>query len=155
MSVKDFKEWKRRIILDIKVPIEEISKLFNYLIEILEKNSRISYISKSSINGNEVLQYRMNIDGRILDIAIKATNEGFEIYYFPYPEESISEKEYRILDLEIEEMIRSYFKEGPSLFLVFSPKMDILPKEKEKTIKKIIGSIIFGNFLYLFMIILL
>lgn len=156
MWMKDFKEWERRISLDLKLSIEEIPKLFDYLIGILEKNPRIVHISRSSINGSEVLQYRIVYpDGRILDVVIKATVEILEIYYLPQPGKSISEKEYRVLDLEMEEMIRSYFKEGPSLFLVFSPKMEVLPKEKESSVKKIMGSIIFGNFLYLFMIILL
>ncbi|MCX8169919.1 MAG: hypothetical protein N3D72_02400, partial [Candidatus Methanomethyliaceae archaeon] len=152
--IEDLSKYKHRALLDIKVPSEELSGLLDYLIRILERNPNLHYLNRSIIEGIGMIQYRISImGGRILDIVIKATSEKIEIYY--YSEERINEREYRILDLEIENMIRSYFRETSSLFLVFSPKMDIFPKREENRFKKIIGSIVFGNFLYLFMLIII
>ncbi|MGQ9759191.1 MAG: M48 family metallopeptidase [Candidatus Methanomethylicaceae archaeon] len=144
--------------LDIKIPPEELNSLLEYLTSAIEKNRYLSNLTRSSIEGGALLQYRLvATDGSILDVAMKFLPDKVEIYYAPYPPNSISEKDYIGLDMEIETVISSYFAEQSraSLFLVFSPKMNLIPGGKEVGIKRLISSVIFGNFLYLFMLILL
>ncbi len=149
--------WKRTATIDIAVPPDQLSKLLDYLINVLEHNPDLSKLSKSSIEGGALLQYRMNsIDGSSLDVAVQFLDKVY-VYYSPYPENSVSEKDLKTLDMQLETIIRSYFTEQSkaSLFLVFSPKMNIIPGAKERGIKKILASIIFGNMLYSFILILM
>jgi len=150
--------WGRSIVIDIKVPPEQVNPLLDYLTSVIEKNQYLAYLKRSTEEGIAILQYRLVAnDGSLLDVAVKFLPEKIEIYYAPYPPDSISEKEYIGLDMEMETLIRSYFADQSkaSLFLVFSPKMNLIPGRKEGGIKRLISSIIFGNFLYLFMLILL
>ncbi|MEM4658667.1 MAG: M48 family metalloprotease [Candidatus Methanosuratincola sp.] len=150
--------WRRSIALDIKVPPDQINQLLDYLTTAIEKNQYLSYLTRSTAEGVAILQYRLvAVDGSLLDVAVKFLPEKIEIYYAPYPPDSVSEKDYIGLDMEMETLIRSYFADQSkaSLFLVFSPKMNLIPGKKEGGIKRLISSIIFGNFLYLFMLILL
>ncbi|MEM4234058.1 MAG: M48 family metalloprotease, partial [Candidatus Methanomethylicaceae archaeon] len=150
--------WRRSITLDIKVPPDQINQLLDYLTTAIEKNQYLSYLTRSTAEGVAILQYRLvAVDGSLLDVAVKFLPEKIEIYYAPYPPDSVSEKDYIGLDMEMETLIRSYFADQSkaSLFLVFSPKMNLIPGKKEGGIKRLISSIIFGNFLYLFMLILL
>jgi heat shock protein HtpX len=148
--------WKRSITLDINIPFENLSELLDYIIDHLERTSNIVYISKSLLEDSAIIQFRLLIEGNPLDIQIKFYKNKVEISYSPQLKD-LTEEDYKSIDLEIERLLRSFLikRESSSLFLVFSPKMELIPKSKERGIKKIISSIIFGNFLYLFMIILL
>jgi heat shock protein HtpX len=150
-------DWARTKRLDLKVPPEQMAPLLDYLIGILEKNKYLSNLSKSTTNGVATLQYRLiGNDGKLLDIAIKIQPDCIYVYYAPFPPKSISDKDYQGLDLELETIIRSYFMDQSkaSLFLVFSPKMKIIPNKKENPIKKALGSIVLGNFIWFFIVIL-
>jgi heat shock protein HtpX len=150
--------WRRSITIDIKVPPEQINPLLDYLTSAIEKNPHLAYLTRSTTEGAAILQYRLvAADGSLLDVAVKFLPEKIEVYYAPYPPDSITERDYIGLDMEMESLIRSYFADQSkaSLFLVFSQKMNLVPGRKEGGIKKVISSIIFGNFLYLFMLILL
>lgn len=150
--------WRRSIALDIKVPPDQIAPLLDYLTSVIEKNPHLTNLTRSTTEGVAILQYRLVAnDGSLLDMAVKFLQDKIEIYYAPYPPDSISEKDYIGLDMEMEALIRSYFADQSkaSLFLVFSPKMNLIPGKKEGGLKRLISSIIFGNFLYLFMLILL
>jgi len=149
--------WKRSVTIDVAVPPDQLSKLIDYLINILEHNPDLSRLSRSSIEGGALLQYRLNgMDGSSLDVAVQFLDKIY-VYYSPYPENSASEKDLQSLDLQFETLVRSYFAEQskPSLFLIFSPKMNIIPGAKEGGLKKFLASIIFGNMLYLFIITLI
>jgi heat shock protein HtpX len=149
--------WSRTKTLNVTVPPDKLSPFLDHLIGILERNKLLSQLTKSSTNGITTLQYRLTgIDGGVLDVAIRFLTDKVEIYYAPYPKKAISDKDFVKLDLEIESIIRSYFTEQSkaSLFLVFSPKMTIMPKTREGAMKKALGSIILGNFLWFFVIII-
>ena len=149
--------WTRTKTLDIQVPPEQLDKLLDYVTSILEKNKYLSNLSRSTTAGVGTLQYRLTgNDGSVLDIAIKIQPDKVEVYYAPYPPQSVGEKDYVGLDLEIETVVRSYFSDQSkaSLFLVFSPKMEIIPNKKENPIKKALGSVVLGNFLWFFVLIL-
>jgi heat shock protein HtpX len=149
--------WKRTVTIDIAVPPDQLSKLLDYLINTLEHNPDLSKLSNSSIEGGALLQYRLNsIDGSSLDVAVQFLDKIY-VYYSPYPENSASEKDLRALDMQFETLVRSYFAEQSkaSLFLVFSPKMNIIPGAKERGIRKFLASLIFGNMLYFFIITLM
>ena len=148
--------WRRTTTIDIRVPPEQLTPLLDFITGALERSPYLSQLSRSSIEGGALLQYRLNArDGSVLDVAVKFLPDRVEIYYAPYPVDSIKEKDYVGLDVELETIIRSYFtyQSRASLYLVFSPKMKLLPG-KEGGIKKLIASVIFGNFLYFFVLIL-
>lgn len=150
-------DWSRTKTLDLKVPPDQLAPLLDYLIGILEKNRYLSNLTKSTTNGVGNLQYRLiGSDGKVLDVAIKIQPERIDFYYAPYPPQSITDKDYQGIDLELETIIRSYFmnQSRASLFLVFSPKMKIIPNKRENPIKKALGSIVLGNFLWFFILIL-
>jgi heat shock protein HtpX len=149
--------WRRTTTIDIKVPPEQLTPLLDFITGALERSPYLSQLSRSSIEGGALLQYRLNArDGSVLDVALKFLPDRVEIHYAPYPVDSIKEKEYVSLDVELETIIRSYFADQSraSLYLVFSPKMKLLPGKREGGIKKLIASVIFGNFLYFFVLIL-
>ncbi len=148
--------WKRSITFNIDIPFENLSELLDYIIDNLERMSNIIHISKSTLEDSAIIQFRLLIDSNPIDIQIKFYKNKVEVFYAPQLKD-LTERDYRVIDLEIEKLLRSFIikKESSSLFLVFSPKMELIPKSKERGIKKIISSIIFGNFIYLFVIILL
>jgi len=148
--------WRRTTRIDIGVSPEQLTPLLDFITGALERSPYLSQLSRSSIEGGALLQYRLNTrDGSVLDVAVKFLLDRVEIYYAPYPVDSIKEKDYLGLDVELETIIRSYFTDQSraSLYLVFSPKMKLLPG-KEGGIKRLIASVIFGNFLYFFVLIL-
>ncbi len=127
------------------------------MMSVLERNPYLSQLTKSPEPGGVLLQYRLiATDGSILDVAVRLTPERIYIFYAPYPINSVSENDLLGLDMEFETIVRTYFQEqsSSSLYLVFSPKMNIVPGAKEKGIKKLLASVVFGNMLYLFIIIL-
>jgi len=157
-SVNGRHNWQRTSTIGLKVEQAQLNPLLDYIINVLEKNTYLSQLSKSSIEGGAVLQYRLTSkEGEILDVAIKFLQDKIYIYYAPYPPGSMSEKDYISLDMETETIIRSYFSDQSkaSLFLVFSPKMNMLPRSKERGIKKLLASVIFGNMLYFFVLTML
>jgi len=148
--------WRRTATIDIRVPPEQLPSLLDFMTGVLERSPYLSQLSRASIEGGAMLQYRLNAkDGSVLDVAVRFLPDRVEIFYAPYPIDSIKDKDFVGLNVELETIIRSYFSDQSkaSLFLVFSPKMKLLPG-KEGGIKKLIASVIFGNFLYLFMLIL-
>lgn len=150
--------WKRTASIEIQIEKDQIEPLVNYVIGVLERNPYLSQLTKSPDQSGTLLQYRLIAnDGSILDVAVRFSQERITVYYAPYPPESVTEKDLVGLDMELETIVRSYFQDQSrsSLFLVFSPKMNIVPGSKEKGIKKLLASVVFGNMLYLFMIILL
>ncbi|MCC6013347.1 MAG: M48 family metalloprotease [Candidatus Verstraetearchaeota archaeon] len=148
--------WKRSITFDINIPYESLPELLDYIIDNLEKSSNVIYISKYLSRDIAFIQFRLIANGNPIDIQIRFYKDKVDILYSPQLRD-LTERDYKLIDLEIERLLRSFIseKESSSLFLVFSPKMELIPKSKEVGIKKIISSIVFGNFLYLFMIILL
>jgi heat shock protein HtpX len=148
--------WRRTTTIDIRIPPEQLTPLLDFITGMLERSPYLSQLSRSSIEGGAMLQYRLNAkDGSVLDIALKFLPDRVDIFYAPYPVDSIKDKDYVGLDMELEMIIRSFFADQSkaSLFLVFSPKMKLLPG-KEGGIKKLIASVVFGNFLYFFVLIL-
>lgn len=151
-------DWKKPFVIDVRVPPEQQESILNYVIGILERNKFLSSLTKSTKDGVPILQYRLTgKDGSVLDIAVKFLADNIEVYYAPYPQGSVKDNEFIGLNLELETIIRSYFADQgkASLFLVFSPKMNLLPKKRESAIKKALGAIIFGNFLWFFVLIVL
>lgn len=149
--------WKRTVTIDVSISSDQLPKLMDYLINVLEHNPDLVQLSKVSIDGGSLLKYRLNaIDGSSLDVAVKFLDKVY-VYYSPYPDKSVSDKDLIALDMQLETIIRSYFSEQSkaSLFLVFSPKMTIIPGSKERGIKKLLASVIFGNMLYLFVLTLM
>ncbi|GEM_PF-329618 len=150
--------WKKTSVIRISTPADQLNPLIDYIISTLERNPYLSHLSRSSAEGGALLTYRLtSAGGELLDVAVTFTPERIYINYAPYPPDSMSEDEYLHLDLEFEKIVRSYIQDQSkaSLFLVFSPKMTILPGKKEKGIKKLLASVVFGNMLYLFAMVLL
>jgi len=150
-------DWRRTSSIEISIPPDQIGPLIDFIINILERNTYLSQLSKSSVEGGALLQYRLTSqEGEILDVAVKFQQDRVYLYYAPYPPDSIKEKDYQSLDMEMETLIRSYFQDQSkaSLYLVFSPKMNLLPASKEKGLKKLLASVVFGNMLYFFIMIL-
>ncbi|MDI9643907.1 MAG: M56 family metallopeptidase [Candidatus Verstraetearchaeota archaeon] len=151
------RSWTKVSSIEIRVEPPQIEPLANYLIGVLERNPYLSQLTKSTHADGVLIQYRLIAsDGSLLDVAVKITADRTLVYYAPYPEGSASNKDLVELDMELETILRSYFQDQSksSLYLVFSPKMNILPGAKERGIKKLLASVVFGNILYLFLIIL-
>ncbi len=150
--------WRRTSTIEINIDPAQIDPVVAYVMGVLERNPYLSQLTKSPEPNGALLQYRLiATDGSILDIAARFTPERIYLFYAPYPHDSVTEKDLVGLDMEFETIVRTFFQEqsSSSLYLVFSPKMNILPGAKERGIKKILASVVFGNMLYLFMIILL
>ncbi len=71
-SVNGSHNWQRTSTIDLKVEQAQLDPLLDYIINVLEKNTYLSQLSKSSIESGAVLQYRLTSkEGEILDVAIK------------------------------------------------------------------------------------
>ncbi len=140
---------------DIQIPVNQMGPVVDRLIGILEQSKLFAGLTRSSRPDGIDLQYRLiSTDGSHLDVAIRFFMDRVEVQYSPYPPNSISEKDFVGMDLELETIIRSYFSEQSkaSLFLVFSEKMKMIPQNAENQFKKMVGSIVLGNFFWIFIL---
>jgi heat shock protein HtpX len=140
---------------DIQIPLDQMDPVVNRLISILEQSKLFAGLTRSSRSDGVDLQYRLlSMNGNHLDVAVKFYTNRVEVQYFPYPPNSVSEKDFISMDLELEAIIRSYFSDQrkASLFLVFSEKMKLIPQTTENRVRKIVGSIVLGNFFWIFIL---
>jgi heat shock protein HtpX len=143
--------------LDIQIPRDQLDSMVDRLIGVLEQSKMLSGLTRSSTPDGINLQYRLTgSDGSHLDVEIRFFTDRVELLYSPYPPNSVSERDFIGLDLELETIIRSYFTDQSkaSLFLVFSEKMKLMPQSTENRLKKLIGSVMLGNFIWVFVIFL-
>lgn len=143
--------------LEIQIPREQMDALVERLIGVLEQSRLLTGLTKSGTPEGIDLQYRLAAnDGSHLDVRIRFFTDRVEISYSPYPPNSVSERDFVNLDLELETIIRSYFSDQTkaSLFLVFSEKMKLIPQSRESRLKRLVGSVMLGNFLWIFVIFL-
>ncbi len=141
--------------LDIQVPLDQMNAVVDRLIGILEQSKLFAGLTRSSRPDGVDLQYRLiSTDGSHLDVALKFYADRVDIQYFPYPPNSVAEKDFVGMDLELESIIRSHFRDQSkaSIFLVFSEKMKMIPQTTENRLKKMVGSIVLGNFFWIFII---
>jgi heat shock protein HtpX len=141
--------------LDIQIPLEQMNTVADRLIGVLEQSRLFAGLMRSSRLDGVDLQYRLlSTDGSHLDVALKFYADRVEIQYFPYPPNSVTEKDFVGMDLELESIIRSHFSDQSkaSLFLVFSEKMKLIPHASENRFKKIVGSVVLGNFFWIFIL---
>jgi heat shock protein HtpX len=140
---------------DIPIPLDQMGPVVDRLIGVLEQSKLFAGLTRSSRADGVDLQYRLaSLDGSHLDVAIKFYTDRVEVQYSPYPPNSVTEKDFVGMDLELETIIRSHFSDQSkaSLFLVFSEKMKLIPKTTENRLRKIVGSVVLGNFFWIFII---
>jgi heat shock protein HtpX len=142
---------------DMQIPREQMDPMVDRLIGFLEQSRLLTGLTRSSTPDGINLQYRLvSNDGSHLDVDVRFFTDRVEIYYSPYPPNSVSEKDFIGLDLELETIVRSYFSDQSkaSLFLVFSKKMKLIPQTTENRLKKLVGSVMLGNFIWIFVVFL-
>lgn len=142
---------------DVQIPRDQMDPMVDRLIGILEQSRLLAGLTRSSTPDGIDLQYRLAaLDGSHLDVGVRFFTDRVEIQYSPYPPGSVSERDFVNMDLELETIVRTYFTDQSkaSLFLVFSEKMKLIPQGTEGGLKKILGSIMLGNFIWIFVIFL-